>query len=64
MESFDLNLIQLVEKCPNLYAKSRPDYKDRNKVQNSWSSIAKTLNIEGMYYTYYNDLFVWFNISK
>ncbi|XP_018376355.1 PREDICTED: uncharacterized protein LOC108769712 [Trachymyrmex cornetzi] len=46
MESFDLNLIQLVEKCPNLYAKSRPDYKDRNKAQNSWSSIAKTLNVE------------------
>jgi len=38
--------------------KNHPDYKDRNKVQNSWSSIAETLNVEGAYYTYYNDLFL------
>ena len=49
LNNSDRILIDLVEKCDNLYDKSRPDYKDRVKAQNSWQSIAETMNATGVY---------------
>lgn len=49
MDPTDQHLIEFVEKCPHLYNKSSPDYRDKIKAQNSWCNIAEAFNATGMY---------------
>ena len=37
-------LIELVRRNPFLYDTSKDDHKDKQKVENAWSSIAKTMD--------------------
>lgn len=41
-------LITLVEQHPNIYDKSRKDFRDSKKKENSWEEIAAAMGAEGM----------------
>lgn len=50
MEIDDAVLVDLVRQFPFLYDKGNKDFKDKNMKENSWSTIAANLHVDGEYF--------------